>query len=165
VGFGFDAKVATDFSNAKYNLGKLNYWYFVIKNIFFFRPSRCDMTVGKKKISAVSLLVSFGIGRRCGGGFQLTPKALINDSLIDICMVENTGVIGRIMKLASVSMKKHIGSKGTRYIKARSAKIEFQQDVNGHLDGETFMGRKFDIRILPGAVRLLVHPERENYLK
>jgi diacylglycerol kinase (ATP) len=165
VGFGFDAKVATDFSNAKHNLGKINYWYFVIKNIFFFRPSRFIMTFGKEKISLKSLLVSFGIGRRCGGGFQLTPRALINDALMDICIIENTGVFGRVMKLAGVAMKKHIGSKGVHYILAKSAKIEFDRDVNAHLDGETFMGRKFDITLIPGAVRLLVHPERENYCR
>jgi diacylglycerol kinase (ATP) len=165
VGFGFDAKAATDFTNAKYNLGKINYWFFVIKNIFFYRPSLFTMTIDKRKMSIMALLISFGIGRSCGGGFQLTPRAILNDALFDVCLCENSGVFGRIRKLVLVALKKHIGSSGVHYFTARSAKIEFERDVNAHIDGETFMGRKFDIKIIPGAVRLLVHRDRKNYLK
>jgi diacylglycerol kinase (ATP) len=165
VGFGFDAKVATDFISAPFSLGKINYWYYVLKNLFFYKPAHSVIRSGRKKTSMKSLLVSVGIGRRCGGGFHLTPEALIDDGLFDVCFARNSGIPGRIAALLDVSGKKHVGKKGIDYYTSKKISLHFDRDIPVHIDGEVFSGKRFNVEILPGAIKMLVHPERENYLK
>jgi len=165
VGFGFDAKVAKDFISAPFSLGKINYWYYVLKNMLFYTSANTVLTSGRKKTDTKTLLVSVGIGRRCGGGFHLTPEAYIDDGLFDVCFVHNSGIPGRIAALMKVSAKKHIGVKGIDYFTTKKISLQFDRDVPVHIDGETYSGKKFNVEIIPGAIKMLVHPDRKNYLK
>lgn len=164
-GVGFDAKVAHDFQAAKRIPASLRYWVYVFRNIFCFSPSLLSLTHDGKKETMKTMLVSVGIGRRCGGGFQLTPKALLDDGVFDVCAVTDCAPFTRITHLLAVRSKKHIGRKGIEYFTAKKLTFEFESLMPAHLDGEIVLGKFFDVSVLPGRIKLLIHPERENFLR
>ena len=164
VGFGFDAAVARDFAKTKWIKGKLSYIFNVLKNFFLYNSSKCSVSSGGSTFKIDALLVSAGIGRSCGGGFHLTPNALIDDGLFDICAVENIGLAGKLLQFFYISNRKHMGKKGIRYFNSESIKLKFDKKVDAHIDGEIFEGKSFEVSIKPKAFKLLVHPGRTNYL-
>ena len=164
-GAGFDAKVAHDFQKSKRLPVFLRYWSGIFRNIFFFSPAGLSMSVGKRTRRLKSMLVSVGIGRSCGGGFFLTPRACIDDGLFDVCVVADCSHVSRIPKLLAVRSARHEGKKGVEYFSARSLTLEFDAEMPAHLDGEIFFGKRFELTILPGRIRLLVNDARSNYLK
>ena len=164
-GVGFDAKVAHDFQKAKRIPSSLRYWFCIFTNMFFFSPSPLRLTYDGKKRTLKAMLVSVGIGRRCGGGFQLTPHAYMNDGLFDVCAVTDCPPHSRVSMLLAVKSVRHLGKKGVQSFRAKKLILDFDDEMPAHLDGEMLHGKRFVIGILPGRIRLLVHPERENFLR
>jgi diacylglycerol kinase family enzyme len=102
-------------------------------------------------------------GRRFAGGFFLTPKAIANDGLLDVCSIEKLSLSERLKILLQVPKGKHITDKKVNYYQTSKIEIEFKQEVPFHLDGELHFAKHFDISILPGVVNVIYNPSGHHY--
>lgn len=57
-------------------------------NRYEFRFTTLDGTVRE----GLLLILAVGNGRQCGGGYQVAPKALPNDGLLDVVVVHDADV-------------------------------------------------------------------------
>jgi diacylglycerol kinase family enzyme len=103
------------------------------------------------------------VGRRFAGGFLLTPEAIANDSLLDVCMVERISVPRRLSILTMVPKGNHIRDKKVHYYKTDRLLIEFNENVPFHLDGELHFSEKFDIRIVPQSLNVIYNPSGNHF--
>ncbi len=107
-------------------------------------------------------------GKFYGGNYQGAPLALLDDGLIDVCIVPKIsrltmlGVIGKYQKGLHVSDQEL--RKLVTYTRCRTLEVEYDQPVTMCVDGETFRNDRIAARVLPRSVRLLVPaaPEEEN---
>jgi diacylglycerol kinase (ATP) len=102
-------------------------------------------------------------GRRFAGGFFITPRAIANDSLLDICMVTKLSLYRRLRILLLVPKGNHIYDERITYYQSDKLTVEFGEKVPYHLDGELNFSDKFDVRILPGALNVIYNPSGDHF--
>ncbi len=166
IGFGFDAQVASEnFNDMQANSGKKSsYWRQVFKNLLFYKEKKMRISANGKISDARYFITTIGNGRRFGGGFALTPLAVANDGLFDICSVKKLSLLVRIKELLAVLKGSHIYDKVVEYFQVDKILIETDEDVVVHMDGELFYGKRFDVRIFPSKINLIYNPYGTNYL-
>ena len=104
-------------------------------------------------------------GRRFAGGFYLTPKAIANDGLLDVCMIRKLSLPERFSILLKVPEGKHITDRRVNYYQSKSINIEFNEDVPFHLDGELYFSNKFDVKVLPASLKIIYNPDGNHFFK
>ncbi len=167
MGFGFDAQVASEnYKDMQVKKGKKSkYWWHILKNLFFYVEKKMRIEVNNEKSENRCFLTTIGNGRRFGGGFALTPKAYANDGLFDICFVKQISIPLRAKELVSVLKGTHIYDRIVQYFQSDKIRIEVDDEVPIHLDGELFFGTSFDVRLLPSKLKIIYNPYGNNYLK
>jgi len=86
---GFDAEVNRLANDGKgYWGGKLGYIVCVLKALRKFRPFEIEITIDDNCLRECVMMVTIANGPFYGGGMKIAPEALMNDGLLDICIVK-----------------------------------------------------------------------------
>jgi diacylglycerol kinase (ATP) len=168
MGLGFDAQVAaenyTEPGKVKKG-GKHKYIWHIIKTLLFFREKRMTVIKGTDRHETDCFINTIAIGRRFAGGFFLTPSAIANDGLLDVCMIKELSLPERFGILLKVPEGKHITDKRVNYYQTTGINLEFTEDVPFHVDGELYFSKKFDVTIFPGALNTIYNPDGNHFFK
>jgi YegS/Rv2252/BmrU family lipid kinase len=168
MGLGFDAQVAaenyTEPAKEKKG-GKHKYIWHIIKTLLFYKEKRMTVLSAENNEESDCFINTISIGRRFAGSFYLTPKAIANDGLLDVCMIEKLSLPERFMILPKVPKGTHLQNKKVNYYQTSKIEIEFTHDVPFHLDGELHFARHFDIHILPRALTVIYNPAGNHFFQ
>jgi diacylglycerol kinase (ATP) len=168
MGLGFDAQVAaenyTEPGKVKKG-GKHKYLWHIIKTILFFREKHMTVTSGMNKSETDCFINTISIGRRFAGGFLLTPQAIANDGLLDVCSIKRLNLFQRFRIFIKVPKGKHIDDKKVFYYQSAGLEIEFQENVPFHVDGELNFSKDFKVSILPKALNILYNPDGNHFFR
>ncbi|HVF29131.1 MAG TPA: diacylglycerol kinase family protein [Pyrinomonadaceae bacterium] len=93
--------------------------------------------------------------RLVGGGRLIAPQAIINDGLLDVCIVEAMPTLDFINLLSSVSGGTHVEDPRVAYFRAREIDLHFDRTIKVNTDGEVLDAADCSYRILPRAARFL----------
>ncbi len=166
MGLGFDAVVAAKNYVAPGETkmgGKGKYLRAILGTLFFFREYVVKVDKDGVIEETDCFINTISIGRRYGGGFYLTPHAIANDGLLDICMVKKLGLLKRLDILIKVSKGAHTTDKKVHYYTTDKFKVDFGQEVPFHVDGEVFYAATFDVRIFPQRIPIIYNPEGKHF--
>ncbi len=168
MGLGFDAQVAaenyTEPGKVKKG-GKYKYIWHIIKTLLFFREKRMTVISGEDRHETDCFINTISIGRRFAGGFLLTPKAIANDGLLDVCMIKKLSLLERFSILLKVPEGKHITDKRVNYYQTPGIKLEFPEVVPFHVDGELNFSKIFDVKIIPGALNIIYNSDGNHFFR
>jgi YegS/Rv2252/BmrU family lipid kinase len=166
MGIGFDAKVAsenyTKDGHVIEDQGSKYLWH-ILKNLFFYKETEMDSEWDGEKHRRKFFLNTISVGRRFAGKYFLTPKAIANDGLLDMCIVGELGVLERFKIFLKVPKGEHLEHKKVDYYRAKHIKIEMDKVVPHHLDGELFFASSFDISIIPGGLNIIYNPAGPHF--
>jgi YegS/Rv2252/BmrU family lipid kinase len=168
MGLGFDAQVASENYDSQGNAkegGKNRYIWQIIKTLLFFREKRMIALTGNASTETDCFINTIAIGRRFAGGFLLTPKALANDGLLDVCSIKRLSLPERFNILLKVPKGKHIDDKRINYYQTPAISLEFPEAVPFHVDGELFFQKRFDVTLIPGALNIIYNPDGPHFFK
>jgi len=168
MGLGFDAHVAAenyhvDESGEAVRGKGSNYMWMIIKAILTYREKPMRVTFQGKTESRKGFLNTIANGRRLAGGMYLTPKALADDGLLDVCMCDALSLLMRFKELISVTRRTHLADPVMHYHQIDRICYEFDTEVPAHADGELFFSSRFDIDVAPGALRTIINPAGSHY--
>ncbi|NMC39174.1 MAG: diacylglycerol kinase family lipid kinase [Bacteroidales bacterium] len=168
MGLGFDAQVAaenyTEPGKVKKG-GAHKYIWHIVKTLLFFKEKKMTLRIGRTITETDCFINTISIGRRFAGGFFLTPKAIANDSLLDVCAIKKLNLFQRFRLLLKVPAGKHIADKRVIYYQTPDLEIEFPEEVPFHIDGELFYARKFNVDILPVALNIIYNPDGKHFFR
>jgi len=168
MGLGFDAQVASenyvDGENVKKG-GKDKYIWHILKNLLFFKEKkmvfRTDDGISESKV----FMNTISIGRRFAGDFFLTPQAMANDGLFDVCRINKLSIPDRLKVLLKAPKGEHIHHKNVDYFQTEKVNIEFPEKVHYHVDGEIFFHQNFEIKLLPESIKTIYNPNGNHFFK
>jgi diacylglycerol kinase (ATP) len=166
MGLGFDAQVASENYTEPGEVkrgGKNKYIWHILKTLLFFKEKKMTVLSGGKKSETDCFINTVSIGRRFAGGFFLTPKAIANDGLLDVCSIKNLSLLQRLRILLMVPKGTHINDKRVNYYQTEILSIEFPEKVPFHVDGELYFSEKFEISIMPCALKIIYNPEGNHF--
>lgn len=168
MGLGFDAQVAaenyTEPGKVKRG-GKHKYIWHIVKTLLFFREKRMTVITNDTKHETDCFINTISIGRRFAGSFFLTPKAIANDGLLDVCMIKKLNLFQRFSILLKVPEGKHINDPKVNYYQTAGVKLEFPGKVPFHVDGELNFATAFDVKIIPSALNIIYNPDGKHFFK
>jgi len=168
MGLGFDAQVASEnyTEPGKVKQGsKYKYIWHIIKTLLFFKEKKMTVLTDSGTIETDCFINTIAVGRRFAGGFFLTPKAIANDGLLDVCMIKKLTLPERFSILLKVPKGQHINDRRVNYYQARSVNVRFPASVPFHVDGELFYSDKFEVRSLQGALNIIYNPNGKHFFR
>jgi len=168
MGLGFDAQVAAE----NYTLpgevkpgGKNKYIWHIVKTLLFFKEKQMVLISGDQKSRSTCFMNTVSIGRRFAGSFFITPKAIANDGLLDVCNIKKLNLLQRFRILLMVPKGTHITNPRVDYHQTDNIAIEFDSKVPFHVDGELNFASKFEILIHPGALNIIYNPGGNHFFR
>lgn len=162
---GFDARVTAKAVEYKATTKRTGLWLYltavihVLLNEFY--PHHVRITWDDTETEETDLLmVATTIGATYGGGFKITPDAVADDGLLDVCAIDPLSLPQALLRLPFVIIGKHTGMKVVHMSRRRSVLIESNDPMPAQIDGEVLVDQRFEISILPEAIECVVPAER-----
>ena len=160
MGLGFDAQVAKDYKKIVRISGFSKYVVAVLKNLFRFEQISVDIEYEKEKFTQKVFLCEICNGISAGGGFYLTPNAIIDDGFLDVCIIgdEQVSIIDRIPLLLKVLLKKHPNDRRTNIFRTKKIKLSSPKLDLVHCDGELYdiLDGEINVEILEKSLNVIV---------
>jgi lipid kinase YegS len=156
VGFGA-AVTATTPPELKRLLGPAAYTVMgaiLAMNVHHYRGR---LTLPDREITGPGPVAIVGNGRQTGGGVQVTPRARIDDGLLDVLVVRQ---IPPIALLTAARELQELSPDGEyiSYRQTRWAEVYPEEAIPVNLDGEPVRFSNVRYEAVPGAIRLVVPP-------
>ncbi len=103
-----------------------------------------------------TLLIAVTHGATYGGGFRVTPGANPTDGLFEVCRVDPLRLHQALWRLPFVIVGRHAWMSVVHLSRHRALIIESDVPVPAQIDGEVLCEKRYDIRMLPGAIECIV---------
>lgn len=154
---GIDARVGTGVHNYPSWLGPMAYAVSLVSELTKGLYTKMKIDCGGEHLEGSFMLCCICNGRYYGGGFQPSLSAMPNDGDLDIYIVRPLNIV-------------QIASALGRYAKGRSdelpdkvihlhgdrIRVELEKPANINIDGEALYSDVADVKLLPGAMNLIV---------
>jgi YegS/Rv2252/BmrU family lipid kinase len=157
AGVGFDAKVTRIARANRLPIGDFVYLLAVMQAMWdgVITPQMSIRFDGQVRRGPMTL-ANVSNGAWIGGMFRIAPAARNDDGELDLVIADPVSRLRILRLLPRLMNGSHIGEPGISIQRVRECVIEAEAPVPSHLDGEVqALQARFDIRILPGALRLL----------
>lgn len=136
VGIGFDAAVAVRTKQIRFLTGVPLYLAAVFQVLGRFRSPDFSITTDQGQIAGRRLLIAIGNGSCAGGGFYLTPDAVVDDGLLDVCLIEDIPVRTILKLLPTVLWGGHKKAKEANFMRSKRIEVRSPDKFYVHADGE-----------------------------
>ena len=136
LGIGFDAVVANHANRIKYINGLPRYTLAVLQSLFTMRHFPVSFHLDGTLHQTHLLMLSVGNGRFCGGGYQLTPDARLDDGLLDICLIKDISLL-RLLQIIPKALKgTHTREPEVEMLRGKELQISSSLPLPLYFDGE-----------------------------
>lgn len=137
AGLGFDSEVA-DFANrnVRFLRGSAVYLYAIFRVLprFTPRPVRIKTEEGTRDVNI--MFAAIGNTRQYGGGIRITPDAVIDDGLLDLCIVHETTRAELLKTLPKAYTGAHCKSAFVEMGRGRAFEFSSENAMAVYADGE-----------------------------
>jgi len=153
VGIGFDAAVAIDVSRRSVGRGIVPYLLAVFRVLRHYAPVPSVTVLQNREIASSLFLACIGNGSTSGGGFRLTPRAEVDDGLLDLCHVRGVST-GRVLQVLPRALKgTHLSAPEITYAQMSHVDVSLDFPLPVHVDGEiaSTQARRIIASCMPAA--------------
>ena len=157
-GGGFIAEVSVAVTpQLKSIAGRLAYFVGGAQALLDFEPVRATVALepGGQRIGLGLYAFAVCNSRLIGGGRLIAPDAVIDDGLLDVCLIEAMRTIEFVALARKVADGGHVTDPRVRYVQASTARIELDREIRINTDGEVFTARRCDYRVRHRAATFL----------
>jgi len=156
---GFDANVvfnAMKFKKKPGITGSMAYVLSIIYTVFKHKINRIRVDIDGSKFEMDSLLVAVANGKYYGGGMMPVPGAVLDDGMLDICLVSEVSR-RTILTLFPKYMKGQHGIlKPVSFQKGQRVRIESDEELCLNIDGEIVTSRAINYEIIKSGIKVIL---------
>ena len=162
--FGFDTTVAQTVNDerAKHGHGGKNTYVKGIINALIHSMKNNAKVYANNELlneSGQYLLCTIGNGQYVGGSFNCSPRALLDDGMLELCLVKCISRLKFVTIIGEYTNGTHLESKKSKgifaYRRTNNIKIVAPDGFTYTLDGEIMSTTELNISVLPKAVNLI----------
>jgi len=171
LGAGIDAQAAHEAAKFKWFQGRSAYLAGILRTLWMWRTPHAEMevSIGERWVeeggaagtlfsTGPVLLCEIGNGPTLGGGFRVTPDAVPNDGLLDLCVVRHIPPLRVLSLLPKAIRGTHQGEPEVSTaqtsvvtIRATTGSLPVQADGETVTDAAVWIG----IEVWPGALQVV----------
>ena len=155
-GGGFIAEVSVAVTpELKTVAGRLAYLIGGAQVLLEYDPVRATIRAEPGRVRIGAALYAFAVcnSRLIGGGRLIAPAAMIDDGLLDLCLIESMSTVEFVTLVRKVAGGEHVHDDRVRYLQASTVTIELDREVTVNTDGEVFTASRCEYSVLPAAAR------------
>ncbi|MCP5062877.1 MAG: diacylglycerol kinase family lipid kinase [Ignavibacteriae bacterium] len=158
LGIGFDAYVGFINSTNKRFSGVTSYVIAVLKALYKFRMIDSTILFDKKEIVGEKLMLTVGKGISSGGGFYLTPNAVLDDNYLDVSVFDKVSRFRLLQVLPKALINKLHNVSEAKMYKTKSLQITLEEPYYVHCDGEiiSYFLKSAEISCIENSIKLIV---------
>lgn len=155
--FGMGGEVATRAKNALSSVsGKLAFLYATVEVFFRYQAKTVELSLDAGTATTHKILnIAIGNGRYHGGGMHVCPKALLDDGVLEVTIIDSLGMMTLakdVRVLYSDDVYKH---PKVHHHRARQIRATSKECVSIEVDGEALGTLPIEISVVPRALRVL----------
>lgn len=162
-GAGLDANVAWDVRDTveagRTRLrGEMLYTASALKQVLRYYRDLPLLTItldGRRYPARRMLLAAVMLGPTAGGGYRFAPAADPSDGWLDVLLARRMPQAKALLALPLARVGRHGGLREVEIVRARRVTIHSPALVRAHMDGELIQARRFQIELVPGALRVM----------
>lgn len=136
--------------------GRGGYLLAGLRSLLAFKPVETSVTAGERKILRSAFFLAAGNAHRCGGGMRITPRAVLNDGLLDVCLVNKMNKLKLLCWVPTIFFGGHLRLKQVEYFQSAKVRIEAGRALDVYADGDYACQTPVEIEIIPRALRVIV---------
>lgn len=164
AGIGFDAHVAHLYAKES-KRGPIPYAKLMAFEFQKYKPVEYKVSIEGESYNLSAFLISFANSSQFGNNAYISPHAIINDGLIDVCMMSNFPLVeaGQLaLKLFNKRMDK---SRYMRIERGAEVKIKAESEIIGHIDGEPVnFSNEISVVVNPSSLKMVYNKQNPGLL-
>lgn len=154
---GFDSDANRIANQVRLIRGNLVYTYGALRALAGWRPAKFTVTLDDRPPqTVVGYTIAAANSKAYGGGMLLAPDAALDDGLLDVVMVSHVSKLRFLRLLPGVFKGEHVHQPAVEIRRARELEISADRAFTLYADGDPIAELPVTVRVLPGAVRVLV---------
>lgn len=140
--------------------GRMAYLIGGAQALIEYEPLRATVTAEPGEVRLGLGLYAFAVcnSRLIGGGRLIAPEALVDDGLLDLCLIEDMTAVEFVALGRKVADGDHIDDPRVRYIQASAIRIQFDREALINTDGEAFDASACEYSVLHRAATFFAGP-------
>lgn len=160
---GFDSEV-NRLANAHqgYFNGTLGYIICVLKALKNFKPFEIEITIDDRTWKERVMMVSIANGPFYGGGMKIAPQAVMDDGVLDICIVKEISKLELLRQFPKVFKGTHVTHPKIMMSSGRKVKIVSDEERELFADGEHAGKLPAECTIGSQTIQVLAPLRQEN---
>ncbi len=164
---GLDAKVTAKAVEYKVTKKRDGLWLYLtaLLHVLFNELGSFDLSIAfddQPPERHDTLIVAVTNGPTYGGGFHITPDAIPDDGLFDVCMIDPLSLPQALARLPFIIVGKHTRMKPVHMSRHHSLVIECEYPLPAQIDGEVLLASRYELSLDPGAIECVV-PRRTSW--
>ena len=161
---GIDAEVANNVPLMKKKNVKVKNLYTasILYTFTHFKFKQIHFKSQEKDEKGNFTILSICNGRYYGGGYNISPKASLEDNYFDVYYINKLRLPSIINLLLKLKKGKLEQDKRTNHFKTNNITVTSEELIRFNVDGETIENTKFEIKIIPKAVTIYHNAELES---
>ena len=161
---GIDAEVANNVPLMKKKNIKVKNLYTasILYTFTHFKFKQIHIKSQEKDEKGNFTILSICNGRYYGGGYNISPKASLEDNYFDVYYINKLRLPSIINLLLKLKKGKLEQDKRTNHFKTNNITVTSEEPIRFNVDGETIENTKFEIKIIPKAIKIYHNVELES---
>jgi diacylglycerol kinase (ATP) len=157
AGAGFDS-VVTRYANQRVRRlrGRWAYAWSILRCLESYRPEPLEIVSDVREFSGEVVFAAVGNNVSYGGGIRLTPRATLDDGLLDVCIVPYLGKWELLRWLPRAYRGEHLRHPRIIYYQAHKVSLSATSRLELFGDGEFMQELPATIEVVPGVLPVLV---------
>ncbi len=157
AGVGFDS-IVTRFANEQVRWvgGSPRYAWAIFRCLKFYRPYRLEMHSDAKDFAGDVIFATIGNNRSYGGGVTMTPRARLDDGLLDVCIVPAMSKLELLRWVPAAYRGEHLAHPRMGYFQTPKVTLSSPSRLELFADGEFIQELPATIEAVPNALRVMV---------
>jgi diacylglycerol kinase (ATP) len=155
VASGFDSKVNERANAMTWPRGNMRYNLAILAELRTFTPLPFRLELDGSPLETEAMLVAVGNGPSFGGGLRIAEGAVLDDGLLDVCVIRPVGKARLVRVFPQLYRGTHVDLPEFERHLVREVRLSCP-DVVAYGDGERLGPLPTTVRVRPAALRVLV---------
>jgi len=157
AGIGMDAE-ANAWANRlpAWLKGRGGYLLAGLRSLIAFRAVEMSAISEGNEVQRSAFFIAVGNMHRYGGGMKVTPRAVPDDGLLDVCFVGWMNKLKLLFWVPTIFFGGHLRLRQVEYFQTPQVRIEAERPLDVYADGDYICLTPVNIRLIPKALRLIV---------
>ena len=154
--FGFDSDANRIANEAKLIKGNLVYLYAALKALAGWKHANFKVVVDGERHDVRGWSVAVANSKAYGGGMFVAPQAKLDDGLLDVVMISESGKWEFLKDLPQVFKGAHTKNPRVHMLRGRTVEVSADRPFDIYADGDPIATLPATVTVSPRALRVLV---------